>query len=77
MAFKAGSALLPHAIGGPKPWQANYLRAALAGVPPGAAHKAFLAQVDGTISPYTAGALSRKRLALKLASAIGRVVSKT
>jgi hypothetical protein len=76
MAFKAGGALLPHAIGGPKPWQANYLRAALAGVPPSPAHKAFWAHVDGPISPYTARALSRKRLALKLASAIGRVVSK-
>ena len=76
MAFKAGSALLPHAIGGPKPWQANYLRAALAGVPPSPAHKAYWAHVDGPISPYTTKALSRKRLALKLASAIGRVVSK-
>jgi hypothetical protein len=77
MAFKSGSALIPHAIGGPKPWRAKYLRSAVAGVPPGAAHKAFWAHVDGPISPYTAGALSRKRLALKLASAIGRVVSKT
>ena len=76
MAFKAGSALLPHAIGGPKPWQANHLRAALAGVPPGPAHKAYWAHVDGPISPYTERALSQKRLALKLASAIGRVVSK-
>ncbi len=76
MAFKAGSALLPHAIGGPKPWQAKYLRCALAGVPPGAAHKAYWAHVDGPISPYTERALSQKRLALKLASAIGRVVSK-
>jgi len=76
MAFKAGSALLPHAIGGPKPWQANYLRAALAGVPPSSAHKAYWAHVDGPISPYTERALSQKHLALKLASAIGRVVSK-
>lgn len=76
MAFKAGSALLPHAIGGPKPWQANYLRSAAAGVSPGPAHRAYWAHVAGPISPYNAKALSRKRRALKLAAAIGRVFSK-
>ena len=76
MAFKPGRALLPHAIGILKPWKTHYLSAALAGVPPSAAHKAYWGNVNGPISPYTVSARSIKRLTLKLASTIGRVVSR-
>jgi hypothetical protein len=72
MGFKPGAALLPHAVGGGKPWQRNYLRAALGGVAPRAADKAFWAHARAPIAAF--GALHRglKRLDIGAAAAIGR-----
>lgn len=43
MGFKSGKAILPHALGAPKPWRRFYLRDALAGRPPRLVDKLYLA----------------------------------
>lgn len=74
MAFKAGAALMPHAIGVGKPWQRNYLRGALRGNAPRLADKAFWAHVKTPISPYPWLRRIVKRLDLVVASALGLLV---
>lgn len=74
MGFKPGPALLPHAVGGGKPWQRSYLGAALRGVAPRLADKAFWAHVTEPIRVASASARAWKSLDLTAASAIGRLV---
>ena len=72
MAFKSGSALLPHALGAGKPWQRNYLRAALRGVAPRLADKAFWANVSEPIKAYGGMHTALKRIELAAGAALGR-----
>lgn len=76
MAMQPGAALVPHAFGGPKPWQARYFSLSLRGVPPRAADKAYWANSSSPISPYGATTRILKRLDIRVASVIGRLVSR-
>lgn len=72
MAFEPGAALLPHALGTPKPWRKAYLREAFSGRPPTPADKAFWAFADGPLKPFPAGFVRKKRRDLRLAAFLGR-----
>ena len=72
MAFRAGSALLPHALGSDKPWQRNYIRAALRGIAPRMADKAFWANVLSPIAVCTSRRAALKRMDLVAGAAVGR-----
>lgn len=74
MAFKPGSALLPHAVGAGKPWQRSYLRAALRGVAPRLADKAFWANAEAPIAPIGNLKTALKRLDIAAGAAIGRLL---
>ncbi len=72
MGFQPGLAVLPHALGSPKPWQKRYLREALAGRPPTVADKAFWQHAAGPLAPFDHATLARRRRTLRLAAFLGR-----
>jgi hypothetical protein len=72
MALKPGPAVIPHALGGGKPWQRNYLRSCLSGVPPRMADKAYWSFVRSPIGIASAMTTFFKRFELALASLVGR-----
>jgi hypothetical protein len=72
MAFAMGTVLFPHALGVPKPWQCNYLRQAFAGYAPRLVDKKYWDCVDGPLKLFSNNLISRKKLAVALASFIGR-----
>ena len=72
MAFAPGTTVLPHALGRNKPWRKSYLRESLRGNAPTAADKAFWENVDAPLSSMSASQVRRKKIALSMASAIGR-----
>ncbi|MDQ8190595.1 hypothetical protein [Roseibacillus persicicus] len=74
MAFKSGKAILPHALGSPKPWQKNLITLALGGKPPTTADKAYWDHVSGPLSAHTAGEIRTSRRKLQLASGIARFI---
>jgi len=74
MGFEGGTPLLPHALGGAKPWRRSYLRDALGGRPPQAVDKIFWEKVDGPLWPFSRRALALKRIQLRLAAGSGRVM---
>lgn len=76
MAFAPGPALLPHALGGHKPWQRAYLHFAFKGVPPRRADKAYWDCAGGPIHSHSAWRRRLKRLDLGLAAAFGRMLRK-
>ena len=63
--------VMPHAMFGKKPWIRPYIVDALRGLPPGRVHLAFWNFVDGPIRPFARLALARKRMAVRIAQAIG------
>lgn len=73
MAFKPGQAVLPHALGGGKPWQRAYLFTALRGTSPRLADRAFWDNIARPIAPYGRWHALLKRLDLSAAAALGRV----
>src|SRR5690606_32571058 len=52
MAFRSDNALMPHALGQPKPWNKKFLWSALEGSPPSKADKEFWANTRGIIRIY-------------------------
>lgn len=72
MAFKPGLALLPHAVGAGKPWQRSYLGAALRGVAPRLADRAFWANAAEPIAAIGKLRTVSKRLDIAAGAAIGR-----
>ena len=72
MGFRAGRSPLPHALGNPKPWNRNYLRKALAGVPPAKVDKIYWKNVQGPIQPFSSAHITYMRIQLAICSAIGR-----
>ena len=77
MGFKPGAALLPHAVGGGKPWQRSYLQAALRGVAPRRVDKEFWANATSPIAAYSNRHAALKRFDVAAASAIGRFMRRT
>jgi hypothetical protein len=76
MAFKPGTWLLPHGVGPAKPWQRRYLHAALGGVAPRGADKAFWSHVTHPIAPYRRLERAVRQFDLRAAAAVGRLLRK-
>jgi len=72
MGFSGPQAILPHAIGSPKPWCKKYLWEALLARPPTVADKAFWNYAEGTLTTFSQGNLHAMRARSALASLIGR-----
>lgn len=72
MGFKGGSSLLPHAIGGSKPWSRNALKLAILGSPPRRVDHCYWHYANGIIRLYSNSYYFRKRTAQKIAALIGR-----
>ena len=72
MAFKAGAASLPHALGPGKPWDRQYIASAIRGKPPRTVDKLYWQSVSGQIAAHSWLTIKHKRLALTIASLIGR-----
>jgi len=77
MGFRPGSAVLPHALGAPKPWLKHYLSEAFRGSPPTAADKAFWLHAGGPIQAFPSKIVARRRRAIQLAALIGRFYRRT
>lgn len=75
MDFLPGGNYFSHAIGTPKPWHGGHIRSALLGHRPSMADKCYYRFSNHPISVYTNATLIRRRIALAIASAIGRVYS--
>lgn len=75
MGFESGAAILPHALGPGKPWVKSYLADALRGLPPRAVDKAYWqAAQNGPIRLFPSKQRRIRRLALKIAAAVGRFI---
>ncbi len=72
MDFAVGGHHLSHAVGTPKPWQARFVRRALAGYPPSAAAKEFYQHVSHPLEILSPVALRRRRRFLAAAALIAR-----
>lgn len=73
MGFTFPAYLMVHAVGGYKPWNTNFLNHVLVnGIKPDVGARAFWKFYDNPIRPYSGFTLMRKKLALKVASIIGR-----
>ncbi|MBO9513542.1 MAG: hypothetical protein J7549_05435 [Variovorax sp.] len=73
MDFAPGGYYLSHAIGSVKPWHGKHIRQALRGQPPRLAVKSYYQFANAPIKVYADGDLARRRLAMRIAAAIGRV----
>lgn len=73
MGFTFPADIMVHAVGGNKPWSTNFIsHVVVKGVRPDIGARAFWKFYDYPIRPYSGGTLVRKKLALKIASIIGR-----
>jgi len=63
---------MSHATGSPKPWEKNFLLAALDGRPPSKAEKEYWSNTSGIINFYPPTHFRWKRLSILLASLVGR-----
>ncbi|SEJ39034.1 hypothetical protein SAMN05216327_109198 [Dyadobacter sp. SG02] len=76
MDFIHGGKVMSHATGNPKPWKKNYLFSFLKGSPPSLSDRAYWNYANQTIRLYTGLYLTRKQIALKIASFLGRFYKK-
>lgn len=75
MGFEPGAAILPHALGPGKPWAKPYLADAFRGLPPRAVDKAFWWHAGaGPVFLYPDKTVRARRLAMRIAAAVGRVI---
>lgn len=72
MAFAPGEAIIPHALGNPKPWRTKFIFQALKGYPPTVAHKAYWQYTKGSISVHSTKTRSLNVFDQRVASLIGR-----
>lgn len=72
MALEPGEAIIPHALGQPKPWTIKPVIHALAGFPPTTAQKAYWKYSKGFISAHSESAIAYNILGQRIASFIGR-----
>ncbi len=77
MAFKEGPHYMFHAVGSPKPWNKSFLWSALNGLPPSLADKAFWSNTEFPISLYSKSMLSWKRMCIKIAAGLGRIIRRS
>ncbi|GAB3333793.1 hypothetical protein GCM10027299_41640 [Larkinella ripae] len=76
MAFKAGSALMPHALGQPKPWHRKPLLQAIYGVPPRRVDHCYWNSANGVVTSQPQHVIRLTRMALSCAAFIGRFYRK-
>lgn len=76
MAFKAGSILMPHALGQPKPWHWKPLVQVANGKPPRLVDRVYWNTANGIIVSQPAYTISIKKLMIACAAFIGRFYRK-
>ena len=72
MAFKAGTVLMSHALGQPKPWNSNSLKRSIYGMPPRLVDRAYWNLANGIITSQSTYTVTIKKLFITLAAFIGR-----
>jgi hypothetical protein len=77
MGFVDGGFTMYHTVGRLKPWRKNFLRSALAGIPPWNGDKHFLECAEGPIQAFSAGRLKRLRRSARWATLAGRFFSRS
>jgi hypothetical protein len=76
MAFKSGTPIMPHALGKLKPWLRQPLLQSIAGQPPRLVDKYYWQFANDPIISQQAGLIWRRKLAIRIASLIGRFYSR-
>jgi len=77
MSLANGAALMPHALGQPKPWKWNPLYQALIGRPPRLVDREYWKNARGIILAHSAGVVRQRLLTLKIAALVGRFYKRT
>jgi hypothetical protein len=72
MDFRAGGWTMAHALGAEKPWRKQYIRAALAGRPPGTADRGYWMHAGAPLAAFPARVIAWRRRTLALAALLGR-----
>ena len=72
MSLINGAALMPHALGQPKPWKWNSLYQALIGRPPRLVDREYWKNARGIILAHSAREVRQRLLTLKIAALVGR-----
>ena len=72
MAFKSGLAIMPHALGQPKPWKWKPLTQALAGSPPRVVDREYWKAANSTILTQPLNLVRHRKLCINIAAFIGR-----
>lgn len=72
MAFKSGLAIMPHALGRPKPWKWKPLARAFEGMPPRLVDREYWKSANGTITTQPAYLVSHRKMCINIAALIGR-----
>lgn len=72
MGFGLSTAILPHALGQPKPWDKKYFHEAFQGRPPRQVDKEFWKHVRGPIKVFRDAKIRRKNRALQFAVLLAR-----
>jgi hypothetical protein len=72
MAFKAGAALIPHALGKVKPWILKPISQAIKGMPPRTVDKLYWQYADGPIQPHSDFERQKMTILIKISALIGR-----
>ncbi|UEG52660.1 hypothetical protein LLH06_17050 [Mucilaginibacter daejeonensis] len=77
MGFGPGLTLMPHAVGGDKPWNKRILTSWLKkGSKPSSVDKAYWENASGIITVYSLGKLKTQKMKLKLVAFLSRFYSK-
>ena len=75
MGFRAGHAILPHALGITKPWNRRYLMSlVITGTAPTRVDKLYWTDVEGPLKPFSPAHISSIRTQLALCSTLGRLI---
>jgi len=76
MGFKAGTCILPHSLGTPKPWNWQFIQQLVKGVPPNISVKSYWFNANGILKVYSISFVVYKRILLRFASFLGRFYSR-
>ncbi|QJD96949.1 hypothetical protein HH214_14265 [Mucilaginibacter robiniae] len=72
MAFIPGGAIMPHALGSPKPWDWKPLSRAFSGRPPRIMERKYWESAQGPINLYSNRTIVYKKFSISIAALIGR-----
>ncbi len=76
MGFKAGASVLPHALGSGKPWARSFMLWLLKGYPPRLVDKLYWQHASTPLAAHSRFEVACKRLAIGIASFVGRFYSR-